>query len=198
MSKDTVAILFARSDSIYKKMPGCDVWDIDRNAMLYAGNDPVVAHPPCRLWGKLSHMSSAPKSEMECARFAVRTVQRVGGVLEHPEGSRLWKDMGLPQPWEEDATGCTVKVPQYLWGHPAVKMTLLYISGIRLKKVPKLSMLCWVFNAPTGVVASKSGKLKAIPHADREHTPPEFAKWLVSLARRCRKFPLAPPKVPIP
>ena len=28
------------------------------------------------------------------------------------------------------------------------------------------------------------------PHADREHTPPEFAKWLVSLARCCRKLPL--------
>ena len=28
------------------------------------------------------------------------------------------------------------------------------------------------------------------PHADREHTPPEFAKWLVNLARRCRKLPL--------
>ena len=28
----TVAVLFARSDSIYKSMPECDVWDIERDA----------------------------------------------------------------------------------------------------------------------------------------------------------------------
>ena len=47
----TVAILFARSDSYYKTLPECDVWDIERDARKWPGGAPVVAHPPCRAWG---------------------------------------------------------------------------------------------------------------------------------------------------
>jgi hypothetical protein len=48
-----VAILFARKDSIYKTMPGCDVWDIDRDARNWPGGAPIVGHPPCRAWGPI-------------------------------------------------------------------------------------------------------------------------------------------------
>ena len=48
-----VSVLFARADSAYKTLPGCDVWDKDRNAMLCDDDWPVVAHPPCRAWGRL-------------------------------------------------------------------------------------------------------------------------------------------------
>ncbi len=47
-----VSVLFARSDSIYKTLDGCDVWDIERNALSWPGGNPVVAHPPCQRWGK--------------------------------------------------------------------------------------------------------------------------------------------------
>ena len=43
-----VAVLFARADSIYKTLPGCDVYDIKRDARTWPGGCPVVAHPPCR------------------------------------------------------------------------------------------------------------------------------------------------------
>lgn len=48
-----IAVLFARQDSIYKTLPGCDVWDIERDARKWPGGCPVVAHPPCRAWGRL-------------------------------------------------------------------------------------------------------------------------------------------------
>lgn len=48
-----VAVLFARQDSTYKALSGVDVYDIDRDARTFQGGMPVVAHPPCRAWGRL-------------------------------------------------------------------------------------------------------------------------------------------------
>ena len=53
----SVAVLFARSDSVYKTLPGCDVWDKERDARCFAGNEKIVAHPPCRGWGKLRKLA---------------------------------------------------------------------------------------------------------------------------------------------
>ena len=39
----TVAVLFARADSIYKTLPACDVYDIARDARWWPGGGPVVA-----------------------------------------------------------------------------------------------------------------------------------------------------------
>jgi hypothetical protein len=38
-----VAVLFARSKSIYRRIPGCVVYDKKRNALNYPGGLPVVA-----------------------------------------------------------------------------------------------------------------------------------------------------------
>jgi hypothetical protein len=46
-----VAVLFARADSIYKTLAGCDVWDEARDALKWPGGAPIIAHPPCRAWG---------------------------------------------------------------------------------------------------------------------------------------------------
>lgn len=43
-----VAALFCRSDSVYKSMPGVDVFDLERDALTWSGGSPVVAHPLCR------------------------------------------------------------------------------------------------------------------------------------------------------
>lgn len=49
----TVAVLFARADSNYKAIPGCELYDMERDARTYDGSCPVVAQPPCRAWGRL-------------------------------------------------------------------------------------------------------------------------------------------------
>src|ERR1700729_2594615 len=101
----TVAVLFARKDSIYKTFPECDVWDLERDAIKWPGGCPVIAHPPCRLFGCLKHMSTAPIEEKQLAYWSVKMVQKWGGVLEHPIRSQLWKDCSLPKPGETDKFG---------------------------------------------------------------------------------------------
>jgi len=92
-----VSALFVRRDSVYKEL-NIDAWDIDRNALLFSGGNPVIAHPPCRSWGQLSHLAKPRAGEKELAIWAIEQVRNCGGVLEHPRNSKLWKYMSLPMP----------------------------------------------------------------------------------------------------
>ena len=51
-------VLFVAPNSIYKEL-GCDCYDAGRDARTYTGSAPVVAHPPCQLWGKLARVNYA-------------------------------------------------------------------------------------------------------------------------------------------
>lgn len=183
---NSVAVLFARRDSIYKTLPGVDVWDADRDARGWPGGSPVVAHPPCRTWAMLSHFAKPRPNEEALAAWAVRQVQRWGGVLEHPARSRLWPVMLLPEPGIRDSFGgWTLPILQWWWGHKADKATRLYICGCEPRDVPPLP---YRIGEPTHCVAPSPGNVfrkKCITHRDREATPPALAQWLVELARRC-------------
>jgi len=74
-----VAVLFARADSVYKTLPLADVWDIERDARKWPGGCPVVAHPPCRAWGRLRKFAHPRKGERQLAVWAVRQVRTWGG-----------------------------------------------------------------------------------------------------------------------
>lgn len=67
----TVAVLFARTNSVYKTLPDVEVYDIERDARTYDGPWPVVAHPPCRAWGRLRTFASPRPDERNLARLAV-------------------------------------------------------------------------------------------------------------------------------
>ncbi|NQV69168.1 MAG: hypothetical protein HQ498_03980 [Pseudohongiella sp.] len=180
--KALISVLFAREDSIYKQLPGCDVWDEKRNALNFRSNNQVVAHPPCRGWGRLRKFASVRPGELALAHFAVDVVQQNGGVLEHPSGSSLWLDRELPVFDEIDSFGgFTLKVYQSDWGHKARKSTLLYIVGSNLNNLPRPS-LC--LGKPEYVVAPGKGLIrKSISKEEREHTPILFAQYLIEIAK---------------
>lgn len=188
----SIAVLFARADSIYKKMPGCDVWDQERNALNWGGGTPVVAHPPCRAWGTLRHMANPRPGEKELAVWAIGQVRTWGGVLEHPKRSTLWPHMNLPTGTKRDAWGgFSILVNQNWWGHRAEKATMLYVCGIEPKQTPPMpyTLDCVQFTVSTSGRRVNGQRLRKGPEvtkAEREATPAALAIWLVELARRCQ------------
>jgi hypothetical protein len=183
----TVAALFVRADSIYKTMPGVDAWDIERDARKFPGGSPVVAHPPCRAWASLRHKAKPRPDEKGLALFSIDMVRRWGGVLEHPQFSTLWREAGLPEGQDRDEFGgWTLYVQQHWWGHRAQKRTRLYVVGCRPQDIPDMPMK---LGEATHTVGLWSGRDLAtcrpsITKPEYEGSPPEFAAWLVDLARR--------------
>lgn len=194
---DTVAVLFARNDSIYKTLAGCDVWDIDRDARAWPGGAPIVAHPPCRSWGSLSYFAKPAPGEKDLAPWAVDQVRRWGGVLEHPRASKLWKAKGLPPPdgTIDEFGGWTLEIRQSWFGHRAAKETLLYIVGctnppplpVRAGRATHVIAQCRPRRGDgTRMRKGDPGWRPEVSVPEREHTPADLAAWLVELARRCK------------
>ncbi|MDP2026431.1 hypothetical protein [Sulfuriferula sp.] len=185
----TVAVLFARADSTYKTIDGCDVWDAERNALNWPGGSPVIAHPPCRAWASLRHCAKPREGEKDLAFYAIAMARQWGGVLEHPQLSTLWRVAGLPEPRERDKYGgFTLIIDQHWWGHRARKRTRLYIVGMEPHELPNMPMK---LGEATHTVGLWSGRDKArcrpsIAKHEFESTPTEMALWLVDLARRCK------------
>lgn len=176
--KMQITVLFARKDSLYKRWMGVEVYDEQRNALSFVGQGPVICHPPCREWGRLRQFSKAPPGERELAIWAVSVVRSNGGVLEHPASSTLWDAMNMPKPGQgKDAWGgWTLEIAQCDFGHPAEKLTWLYIVGT--EKIPPLPPT----RKPTHVV--KSAKREHLPictHKWREQTPIYLTFWLIVL-----------------
>ncbi len=137
-----IAALYVQTDGCYWNLPGVDPWDEARDARLYDGPWPVVAHPPCQRWGKMwfgqpLHVKRTGERKLlgadgGCFEAALAVIRRWGGVLEHPERSRAWRHFGLKEPprkggwvmadWEGGWTCC---VEQGRYGHYARKPTWL-------------------------------------------------------------------------
>jgi len=137
-----VAALFCDKRGVYSQLDGVDVWDISRDAREYPGPHPVVAHPRCQLWGRFAHVNYArwggehnrPGNDGGCFESALLSVNRYGGVLEHPAFSDAWKKYGIERPtdsgWNSAGPGCYVcEVWQSAYGHKARKRTWLYYVG---------------------------------------------------------------------
>lgn len=184
-----VSVLFTRSDSVYNSL-GVDCWDIKRDARNWPGGNPIIAHPPCRAWGQLSHMASPREGEKELAIWSIEQIRKHGGVLEHPRASKLWKFLKLPQPGKKDEFGgFSLCINQSWFGHKAEKKTLLYIKGCQYSDLPPMPIN---FNAVEYTVSSKikkkSGKRikKEITKKEREATPLLLAEWLIAVAKKCK------------
>lgn len=181
-----VAVLFARSNSVYKRLPDFDVFDIERDARSFDYSTPVIAHPPCRAWGRLRTFAKPRHDEKALALFAVDAVRRCGGVLEHPASSSLWLAAGLPLGLGQDAFGgFTLSVDQFWWGHPCRKASWLYIVGCARSALP---VMPFSLALPPKVIAfgrNRAAPGCELPKSQRENTPLDFALWLGSLARSC-------------
>lgn len=137
-----VAALFVDEDGIYPTLPDVDAWGVTRDARRYAGNAPVVAHPPCERWGRFARQGGRKLGDDDgCFASALASVRRCGGVLEHPYGSHAFRAFNVPMPvhgkgWTEpDAWGGrSVSVDQAQFGHPTRKRTWLYC--VRLAHYP--------------------------------------------------------------
>lgn len=174
-----VAVLFARQDSVYKSFPGADVFDLARDARTYHGPLPVVAHPPCRAWGRLRHLAKPRPDEKALALFGVHAVRTWGGVLEHPASSTLWPVAGLPAPGQRDVFGgFTYAVSQSWFGHRAPKLTWLYVCGVEPRSLPPVPF----------ELGLPAGRIELMGRSEREATPEPFAAWLFNLASMCRGF----------
>jgi hypothetical protein len=134
--------LFVEKNGVYSSIPGVDVWDIERDAMLFRGNAPVVAHPPCNLWGRFAIINyerwggvhNIPRNDGGMFGFALSKVRSNCGVLEHPAHSYAWDAFRLVKPLTPGWNYCgrneyVCEVWQSAYGHRARKKTWLLYCG---------------------------------------------------------------------
>jgi hypothetical protein len=203
-----IAALYVAPNGNYINVPGVDTWCEMRDARLYSGPYPVVAHPPCQRWGKMwfGQPLTVKKTGQRkilgddggCFKAALSAVRQWGGVLEHPAGSHAWAYFGLARPprsggWvQADNLGCwTCCVEQGRYGHYARKPTWLIACHTELPE------LYWGESEPRydpaviermglkrakrlGEVGARGGGKDSAP---RIGTPEPFRDLLISIAR---------------
>lgn len=201
-SEMKVAALYVLKDGPYAELPDVDLWPESRDARLYDGPWPVVAHPPCSRWCRLAGLVEARWGHRRgedggCFKAALAAVRMWGGVLEHPAYSDAWQHFGLPRPQARGWTrslldnGATCHVEQGRYGHPAKKATWLYACGV--PKLPELrwgripdqeskALVSWCGNhVASDEVRPRLGKRAAA------ETPESFRDLLLNIARSARR-----------
>jgi len=190
-----IAALFVEKGGCYFGLDGVEPFDVDRDAFTYAGPHPVAAHPPCERFGRWAGADVG--SDGGAFAFALATVRRVGGVLEHPADSKAWELFGLIKPprsggWVAagDGIGWTCCVEQGHYGHRARKATWLYAAG-----VDSLPSLRWGKSTPKigprpGRDPARERRIGAVQRMcrrERRATPVQFRdEVMLSIARSAR------------
>lgn len=178
-----MAALYVERGGVYWDLPGVDPWDEARDARLYAGPSPVVAHPPCNRW--VSYGSQLVRGQDDgCFAAALAAVEYWGGVLEQPARSEAWRVFNLPRParygWVRftDRDGWAVEVDQYAYGFPTRKLTWLYVIGCE----------------PVDLIQPQRSPMRGCEtlwSTERSRTPPAFRDVLLEIARSAGRVPTA-------
>jgi len=201
-----IAALYVATNGCYYGLENVDPWDEQRDARLYAGPWPVVAHPPCQRWGR--YWGGGPSAKVRlikgddggCFSAAIASVRQWSGVLEHPEASAAWRAFGLHAPprsggWvvADELGGWTCCVDQGHYGHAAQKATWLYARGVTLpslrwRKSPRGVRLDRGFHsAEERRRAIKTGACKRLSKRQRTATPLPFRDLLISIAESAQR-----------
>ncbi len=166
-----ISVLCAKRDSLYKKIPGLDVWDDLRNAYYFTGSNPVITHAPCAQWSRMKAFSKPDQETKDLAYFCLNKVVRNGGIFEHPAGSSFFKEVGITNIYSVD---------QSWWGFPARKRTYLFFSKCKPLAVPLMQHM------PTHVVGINSKlsehqrkQRKELSKSQRSTTVIPFANWMI-------------------
>jgi hypothetical protein len=201
----TVAALYVDPAGVYANLPDVEVWDEARDARLYAGPWPVVAHPPCNKWSPLAYINQRRLpgyrfgDDEGCFEAALSAVRLYGGVLEHPAESGAWRRFLLARPergmWIAAAdfdnphiTGWVTEVDQGTYGHRARKRTWLYYVG------PNPPVLDWR-KAESDVIVSGflhhtgTDESRRVRPKEASSTPPAFRDVLLAMARSAAQVP---------
>lgn len=191
----TIAALYVQEDGCYPKIDYVDAWGVSRDARNYKGNLPVIAHPPCQLWGAMAKVNfsrwggehNRPGNDGGCFESALANVRRCGGVLEHPAKTYAFERFGITRPlgigWSRaNCGGWVCEVWQSAYGHLANKATWIYYYG----GMPPMD-LRW--ERPRGShqigYPDKRGKNRNKPTLSKKlanATPVEFMNVLLELA----------------
>lgn len=198
-SHPKVAALFVQPRGCYSELPEVDPWPESRDARLYAGPLPVVAHPPCSRWSRLARFCEVRHglkvgADNGCFEAALKAVRTYGGVIEHPAFSKAWAHFGLPRPdtkrqgWTAgECGGYSCYIEQGRYGHPVKKATWLYVFGVPEEKLPELR---WGHTPDSrGTISRNQGChggmdkwRNATGHRIANATPAEFRDVLLSIA----------------
>lgn len=183
-----IAALFVKTNGCYFGLPDVDPWDETRDARLYDGPYPVVAHPPCDRWHQLSAVNHKRwgfkiNDDGGCFAAALRAVRLFGGVLEHPAESRAFRFHEIPEPttrgWQCTIDGDWIaEVDQATYGHRARKKTWLVYRGANAP-----DDLDWTPTRGTHQIGNFDKLLPILPDRELDPTPIKFRDTLLSLAR---------------
>jgi hypothetical protein len=200
----TIAALFVDPKGTYSGLPDVELWDKSRDARIYPGPHPVVAHPPCSRWCQLAGLVEARWGHRRgeddgCFAAALAAVRKWGGVLEHPAHSTAWAAFGLPRPdtgggWVGSLfdPGFSCYVEQWRYGHAAKKATWLYACGVQLADLrfgrtldqKSQALVSWCGNhVGSGEDRPRLGKAAAAA------TPEAFRDALLAMARSAAVSP---------
>lgn len=201
----TVAILFCDPKGVYSTLPDLDLWPESRDARLYEGPHPVVAHPPCARWCQLAKLNERRwgckvGSDAGCFKSALLSLRKYGGVLEHPAMSLAWAEHCLCEPgetafapehgwfrhaWGDGQNYWVCEVWQSAYDHPARKKTWLAYCGKRppfelnWRKLPGTHQI-------GGGIHTGNNRLPKLNKKEASATPLRFAETLIALARHSR------------
>lgn len=182
----SVAALFVDTGGVYFGLPHVDPWDKVRDARLYAGPYPVVAHPPCERWSQMNRINAARwgyvmGEDDGCFESALESVRRWGGVLEHPAESIAFATFGIPRPrggWNLTMEGDWItEVRQSSYGHRATKKTWLLYHG---ENAPRA--IDWRRTRGTHQIGGFDVTLPQLPRNERAASPIAFRDMLIAIA----------------